>query len=292
MSSSSSETDIEVDVGEGFDVNVDYQGKNNRLPYNPRAIYYGLNYLQKMFPGETCVLRKNMRSEGLRPKKRARTSMSTAARDKMNQPPFEFKGKTRCTLEVQPWVRESLLQCPKRFIIAFLLIDCGTRLHANALIFDNKERRIVRYEPNYVGPFSDLDDLSFNRKLDAQMRDWTDENIGDLYTYAFKHGVQNLVESEEDIGKIFRINLAESTKLCNFNFKFADTENAKYSCRLETGKGYCVTWALLFLHMRLANPNLSEPEMLYQLRNYGPEELMRLVTMYANVVGFEVGVEQ
>lgn len=274
---------------------ADYQ---NTEHYIMSAKRLGLNYLEKMFPGEVCVLRKEMTRQLRKPRE---THPDDVISGKPDDEPFKFRTRTlntrareaaleSCVLTVAPWVRSSLMECRKRFVVASLTIWCLHWPHQNAIVFDSQARTMVRFEPH--GPWfepgrrADEDTAVAHmvyEVLDAQLAQWMNATVPDMYTtYSSVGGWQR---AERDDVETRRLSLAVN-EVCGV--KFPGIPVSEWTVERSDSGGYCVTWSWLFLHLRLANPQLTEKEIVDQLQLYGPRDLMQLVMMYANVLGAEV----
>lgn len=148
---------------------------------------------------------------------------------------------------------------------------------------------MVRFEPHGALRGKSVVEKLVYEKLNDQLREWMVATVSDMYdTFTTVGGWQHAENAPE--ADTLHAKFTESMKIRGVEFCVPPPreEDAVAGVDLRVGYGYCVTWSLLFLHMRLSNPQLSEEEIVEQLQGYGPYDLMRLVTAYANVIGYEV----
>ena len=161
-------------------------------------------------------------------------------------------------------LKNSLLKCKrekKRLAIGILIQDEDPDddvAHSNSIIFDLKNKRVLRFEPH--GPYQlfttekDIDGI-----IDANMRELTKK--------LKKH---NIVEK-----------YIPPIKFCPIGPQ-AKEEYSKFE-DLPAEFGYCLAWSLMYLHLKIENPDVPDKKLM-QYFDKQPDELKRDIRIYASLI--------
>ena len=164
-------------------------------------------------------------------------------------------------VKIQKWGLKSILKCLENKRLAIVVLNLKGRggQHANAIIFDKKYKTITRFEPH--GSESNLRMID-NNVLDRSFDKWLLKNqkLFDGWEYnpplhwCPKKGPQ-AIESELKSKKKGEIS------------------------------GYCEAWALMFLHLRILNPDHSNEQIVeYMLGKKNPSEMKQMIRDYAGFI--------
>lgn len=143
------------------------------------------------------------------------------------------------------------------FCMTLELIFIHKITHMNALVFDIKRRKIIRFEPN-----GSTFDTELYLNFDQNLREFFSVYLSDFEyvsprDYAAEKGVQYLA------------------------YKY-DRRQKKLAFSKESAEGYCVVWSLLFIHYCIINRNFTPEEINQRLEQKSPEQLHDLVQRYAS----------
>lgn len=164
-------------------------------------------------------------------------------------------------LVIWPKTLRDISKCLKksRFTVCILEIvyPKGFR-HANAIIFDSKAKRLTRFEPNG----------SSENTIDTEMKYWllSQEQLR-TWTYS---GPTNFCPKPGPQSRENWMYVEEAYELAGLD-------------RRETG-GFCAAWSLLWIHMRLENPDLEDQELVDKLLRKSDRDLSQYIRLYAEFV--------
>lgn len=166
---------------------------------------------------------------------------------------------------------------PKRFTVAVLTLLRNKNLagdmaaHANALIFDMKEKKLYRFDP--LGP---VDERYNPKKINEALKRWlstqTDLLKGWTYVSPIEYCPKVGPQMKEDWESIIDV-------LEPFRAKEDNNPN-----RVGRKLGFCSAWSLLFLHFRLANPDASAKTVAEYFDSLSNEELTLMIRQYAEFI--------
>lgn len=163
-----------------------------------------------------------------------------------------------------------LLRCGKgyRFSVAILNIspERGPN-HANAIIFDNDENTVTRFEPHgdAVGFYNAdiLDDL-FSRyaaTLDTSAGEW--EYIS--------------LSRECGVGPQYLQTQTQESYMSKMRAIFGDMADSE-------AEGFCSVWTLMFIHLRMLNPDSYDEEIVEYMQSHNGMVLNDMVRRYASYI--------
>lgn len=141
----------------------------------------------------------------------------------------------------------------KRYIITIIGIDAR---HANALIIDNKNKTIERFEPHgSITPFYDMDNadndfIQFFTKVNK------------AYTYI-------------------------SPKQFESEYSFQGLSSEAISTKIGDPGGFCLTWSFVYIDLRLSNPNVKPKKLLEEtikIINNNGMHLVDYIRLYIKII--------
>ena len=154
------------------------------------------------------------------------------------------KTKNHCKgLTVQDWFLsmfgDKTNKIKSRFFIGIVSMKVKGGLHSNALIFDNKDKTLTRYEPH--GKITNVYDMEH---ADKCFVDW----LKDVNSKIGKWKYVSPLDYSPSIGPQTKSSSTHYEKKTGMVFGKKKV--------VESG-GYCSAWSLLFLHYRISNPEKS-----------------------------------
>lgn len=174
-------------------------------------------------------------------------------------------------LDVSEDVIEQLESCQKhRFVISdFTIITKGGR-HANALIFDTFSQTVTRFEPH--GAMT----LAYGAaNLENALRRWLAHATYKLGWDKFKY------YSPPDYCPRLGPQSRESWRLVP---EAMATKKVFGKEVLKETQGYCAAWSLLFVHMRLLNPDSSNAKISKYFDELTDQQLSIMIRKYAEFI--------
>jgi hypothetical protein len=173
--------------------------------------------------------------------------------------------------------------CEKRFAVAPLRLSSDRWVHANALIFDREKKIITRYDPegDVVNPSgkAGVDAALWGSLSDAERRGWTYKTVHDNVQTA-KCGHVTVMDPEID---------DKPVDFSAMYSEFASTDEYRDE-GFFFGGGKCTGWTALFLHLRLANPDKTDEEIVHHMYSYGRDKMEETAALFRNYVSFEAMV--
>jgi len=164
---------------------------------------------------------------------------------------YQYHKQTKM-FEVKRWALESTFEClkKKRFVVAILShTSYGTPFHANALVFDGKSQSLTRFEPNGGDAFPES-----NKAIKKWM-------IGSFPGWKY-HAPPDFCPT---LGP--------------------QRIEAKAPTLPGEIHGYCQAWSLMFLHLRLLNPDIPNGQIVQQMTaTKNAEHLREMIRNYAGFV--------
>lgn len=151
-----------------------------------------------------------------------------------------------------------------RFVFGIMVLRLQRGYHANALIFDSKGKTLARFEPHGTGSYS-------HAPLDDALRVWLRNTFGREWTYIPATDIcpvpgPQTRDAADFLGKTYK------------KIKVFGKER-----KAET-KGFCAAWALLYIHMRLANPDKTEKQIVDAMLRWSDAETAEKVRRYAEYI--------
>lgn len=174
-------------------------------------------------------------------------------------------------ITIEPWFLDNIKECldtKSRFVVGILGMKVKRGYHANALIFDIKNRIVSRFEPNGGQAIGYYNHKAVNHTLDTffkskatidKIGEWKYESPSDFcpvgpQVKAAKH------QYEKKVGKVYGKQVV-----------------------IEAG-GFCAVWSLMFIHYKLLNPDRNDQEIITWLLELSAEKLSNMVREYAAFV--------
>ena len=189
-------------------------------------------------------------------------------------------------LTVKDWALQAVLNCALRYRVRFVVGILAVKTedgdyHANALIFDTENQRLTRFEPHGG------ETTSYNmEKLDSAMEHWLSQN-----EYKLGGGDEGYMGWES--GSTWQYNKPpnfcpregpqslENWRLVEEAFKTRMVFGKEV--RMETG-GFCSAWSLLYIHLRITNPDATDKEISEYLVGLGDKKLSFMIREYAEFI--------
>ena len=171
-------------------------------------------------------------------------------------------------MNVEPWFLPHLKKCidtNSRLVVGILGLKVKMGYHANAFIFDLKNRVVSRFEPNggqktSMYNYKELNDQLtkyFNSKLVVDViGNWKYKSPSDFCPVG-PQAKAGLHYYEKKVGKVF----------------------GKRAI-VEAG-GFCAAWSLMFIHYKLLNLDASDQEIIKWLLTLSEEKLSNMVREYS-----------
>lgn len=226
-----------------------------------------LRLISQMYPGDVCVIDE------------------------------AFVFNHSCVLKVPDTAEASLRACEKRFAICNLHLYCVMH-HANSLIFDRSSRSLTRFEPHGVrtimtrgGKYALQPEEMVTKsgivydKIDIELEKWMRERVGDLFSTYYR--VEKHVQydgGKSAKGDVFSMEHREGSYPVDFSDLYGEGEK----CAFKDFGGYCMTFSVLLLHLRIANPDKTVEEIVDHVASYGAKSLEETSKMYMNYMAFEL----
>lgn len=145
---------------------------------------------------------------------------------------------------------ELIKNSKKRFVAIFLYIKWNCKennAHFNAILFDKKNKTVERFEP-YTN-FSEKKYFSVTNDFDKLFKKSIKKNLGYKYilpnNFCPKVGFQQ--KEENNILSVFT-----ASTVGNFNLE-------------SDPGGFCGSWILYYLNLRIANPDINSQELLKKI---------------------------
>jgi hypothetical protein len=144
-------------------------------------------------------------------------------------------------------------QCKKksiRFIGITLIIYKSKEAkssHVNVIIIDTKKHTMERFEPFGSKTFTKTENTTINNMLSDLIK----YQVGDEYTYV------------------------PPSKISPFK---------GVQSKADAFCGMCVTWALMYLHLRLLNPDTNPKQIVKNMKKGKPEQLRNKIKKYARYI--------
>lgn len=174
-------------------------------------------------------------------------------------------------ITIEPWFLDHLKECldtKSRFVVGILSMKVKRGYHANAFIFDLKNRIVSRFEPNGGQAIGYYNHKEVNQTLDMFFKSkatinkigvWKYESPSDFcpvgpQVKAAKH------QYEKKVGKVYGKQVV-----------------------IEAG-GFCAAWSLMFIHYKLLNPDRNDQDIIQWLLGLSSEKLSNMVREYAAFV--------
>ena len=156
--------------------------------------------------------------------------------------------------------------------------DTKKTSHANVLIFDTRRKTIERFDPHGGSEYKYVE-LVYDKK----------NKILGRQDFKFGNQKNNKIESTALFNQVYI-----DTKLKD-KFKEIIPEYTYYSTndttpylgpqvKTDEFDGLCVTWSLMYMILRLLNPDMSPPEITIKMIDGTPEELKRKVLRFQKFV--------
>jgi ankyrin repeat protein len=118
-----------------------------------------------------------------------------------------------------------------RFIILKIsLVPNSSSFHANIIIFDKKENKIIRFEP--YGDWEIVDSYQLDKMIKRIFKKVTNDKLKFIRPGQYLH-----------------------------NPKFQSASEGDYKKNLGDPIGYCLAWCYWFIELKLKNPDISEKEL-------------------------------
>jgi len=187
--------------------------------------------------------------------------------------------KRNTFFKIRKWLLRELLEClrTKQFVLLLMYAQLGPDTHhLNALIFDSKHKLITRFEPhgayranNFLfAPINDFVTNWFNigyPHINAAITEWLNSaQVQKLFSgYRYRAPIDYCPK----LGPQW----IEATIGPEMGEKYAG--------------GYCAAWSLMFLHLRLLNPNASDEtivEAMVSTKN--AQNLRKMIRNYAGFI--------
>lgn len=173
-------------------------------------------------------------------------------------------------LMIEDWVEDVLEECGEqyRFSVAILNIhpERGAD-HANAIIFDHDEYRASRFEPHgSAANFYNadiLDDLLHEYVTNLRIG-------GEKWEY---------ISLSSECGRGPQAFQTKGQK------SYIDKMSAVLGNRTELeAEGFCSVWTLMFIHLRMLNPNVNDEDIVYYMSERSGIILNDMVRRYASFI--------
>lgn len=171
-------------------------------------------------------------------------------------------------LVISPNVEITLGECSdKRFtVFVFTIIrsyDIGETFegsHANALIFDNIKKEILRFEPNGYG-----DNLYNEAQLDKLLREYT-KNLGGGWVYKSPESYCPLGPQEKE-------------HAYGWHYTWRMEEIIGDLMKKEI-YGYCSVWTVMFIHLKMLNPDADDKAIIDYMNASDDDRMSIMVRQY------------
>lgn len=171
-------------------------------------------------------------------------------------------------LVISPNVEITLRECSdKRFtVFVFTIIrsyDIGETFegsHANALIFDNIKKEILRFEPNGYG-----ENLYKEAQLDKLLREYA-KNLGGEWTYKSPESYCPLGPQEKEHGYSWHY-------IWRMEEIFGDLMKKEIY-------GYCSVWTVMFIHLKMLNPDADDKAIIDYMNASDNDRMSIMVRQY------------
>jgi len=280
----------------GFDAKMDYAANFFvNSDFDPVVLV-----IKKYFPNDVCLYSDSTRFGGF-------TYLSAFIRTfKGDDFPFEeAPGKKKVVrglviheeglLKAGVGVKKTIIDCGKRFVIVPLTLILGvkdgeTYGHANVVIFDSVTSIATRFEPHGKNPsYKDSADVTL------KLNKWIKGNLGRVYRQV--RVTETNIQSAEshlhwrrkafggsfvNVNELSRVHLNKQ-KIKDMPLDFTNLyDEMKCDLQVEKRGGYCEAWTVLFLHLRLANPEKSDEEIIGHMKSYGNKRITETAILYLN----------
>jgi len=152
-------------------------------------------------------------------------------------------------------IDEIITTCQKRYLVFFLAIVniSGNIGHSNLIIIDKYLKTLERFEPNGQVSFYNQDfiDSFIYNKIISQIPD---------YSYIKPLDFCPIIGPQRK---------QQNNIFCPFD-----------------NYGFCITWILYYLHLRLINPSIPPSMIIDHILSYSPPELLSIIRRYQNLIDF------
>ncbi len=159
----------------------------------------------------------------------------------------------------------------KRFVAIYLYIkwECSSNeAHFNALLFDNKNKTIERFEPYSF--FSEKKYFDVSMRFDKEFSKIIKKHLNYEYIVPINFCPMKGFQQKE-----------ENSLLNTLNVKTV----GNYQFNNDPG-GFCGAWSLYFLNLRISNPNKKPSELLKNIYKYLENDKHSLRTFIRNYSNF------
>lgn len=167
----------------------------------------------------------------------------------------------------------------KRFVVLPLIIYLGNIGHQNIVIIDLMNNTLERFEPHGIKS------IIGNKKeyVDDILQNMSNElNLQYLNPFMLCPKIDKVKKLNKKLNILLRIaKIFTGEKIYYQGFQAMETLSNISDIKKETG--YCLGYSILYLNLRLENPDLKPWEitqnLLYQLQ-YNPENILKLIRNY------------
>lgn len=164
-------------------------------------------------------------------------------------------------ISVSKWGYKAILDCLNNNRLAIIVLNLKGRggQHANALIFDKKNKILTRFEPHGSEVQLRMYDPLL---LDASIQKWLDKKKEHFNGWEYKAPIY----------------------WCPKKGPQAIESELKSKKKGEIS-GYCQAWSLMFLHLRILNPDHSDEQIVeHMLGNKNAQEMKKMIRDYAGFI--------
>jgi hypothetical protein len=192
-------------------------------------------------------------------------------KDKSNDNGFFYSDSTG-QFTIKSWVIPGILKCASkanvRFVVGVLTIKTRADVHANAFIFDMQEHILTRFEPH--GAEVTLYD---SEKLDRAVRKWLKVATPEIGTWTYRPPPDYCFSPGPQA--------RESWIWVEEAFK---THKVWGKTVRKEAKGFCAAWSLLYIHLRVTNPDFTDQELYEYFTKLSDQELSLMIRQYAEFI--------
>lgn len=237
--------------------------KNTRFIGSGQDLLFGLIYLAKKYKNLDIPMKFN-------------TAYGYKKEDFMNYGVrFECKNNEKKHKLIFPlntkYFFDIIKKSKKRFVGIYLYInwDCASdNAHFNALLFDNKNKTIERFEPYSF--FSEKKYFNISSKFDKAFSKILKKYLDFNYILPTNFCPNKGFQQKE-----------ENSLLNSINIKTI----GNYQLKNDPG-GFCGAWSLYFLNLRVSNPNSNPNELLTNIYKYLDSDKHSFRTFIRNYSNF------
>lgn len=196
-------------------------------------------------------------------------NICTFSKDNSDQPSYIFK---KNNLNISQKTIDHIKSCinnQSRFTVGILSLKLPNTIdnHANAIIFDNKYHILTRFEPhgkpNYI--------IYDHSTIDSFLHDWVKNTFGKEWKY---NSTLNICPKPGPQAR-------DSAKHLDIVLK---TKKVYGKTVKSESKGFCQVWSLLYIHMRIINPDKTDAEILENILSWSDKDIALNIRKYTEYI--------